>query len=287
MSNNKVQKSSLMRRNLQKFLSNRLAIVGLGIVLVLIFSSVFAPLICRYDPVYIDVSQRLQQPSFEHLLGTDNVGRDLFSRLLYGGRVSIFIGLVSALASSAVGIILGSISGYIGGKVDSIILYISEIFMSFPSMILVLVLVGFMGQGIMNLIIIFSLIGWPSTHRIVRSRILSLREELFVESCRASGIGGTSIMFNHLLPNALGPVIVGITLSTGGYVLAEAGLSFLGLGVEASVPTWGNIINAARNLRIMQNYPALWIAPGVAISLFSLGINFLGDGLRDVFDPEQ
>ena len=159
--------------------------------------------------------------------------------------------------------------------------------MSFPSMILVLVLVGFLGQGIMNLIIIFSLTGWTSSLRIIRGRILSLREELFVESCRASGIGRLSIMFNHLLPNALGPVIVAITLSTGGYVLAEAGLSFLGLGVASDVPTWGNIINAAKNLRTMQNHPALWIAPGVAISLFSLGVNFFGDGLRDVFDPEE
>lgn len=286
-SKEKIAKSSLMKRNLHKFLSNRLAIVGLSIIIILLLMSIFAPLICRYDPYLIDVSQRLQQPSFKHLLGTDNVGRDVFARLLYGGRVSIFIGIISALSTSAIGVLLGAVSGYVGGKVDSVILYISEIFMSFPSMILVLVLVGFLGQGIMNLIIIFSVTGWTSSQRIVRSRIYSLREESFVDGCRASGIGGFSIMFNHLLPNALGPVIVGITLSTGGYVLAEAGLSFIGLGVASTVPTWGNIINAARNLRIMQNYPALWIAPGIIISLFSLGINFFGDGLRDVFDPEQ
>ncbi len=280
-------KSSLMRRNLHKLLSNRLALVGLGIVLLLVVLSAFAPLFTKYDPSFIDVSQRLQKPSMEHLLGTDNVGRDLFARLLYGGRVSIFIGIVSALIAAAVGIIIGSVSGYFGGKIDMVLLYISEIVMSFPSMILVLVLVGFLGQGILNLIIIFTVVGWPSTYRIIRSRILSLREELFVESCRASGIGGASIMFNHLLPNALGPVVVIITLSTGGYVLAEAGLSFIGLGVASSVPTWGNIINAARNLRIMQNFPALWVAPGVAISLFSLGLSFFGDGLRDVFDPEE
>jgi len=211
----------------------------------------------------------------------------VFTRLLYGGRVSILIGVVSAVGASLIGVILGCISGYFGRKVDSVILFVSETFMIFPDILLIMILVGFAGRGLLNLILIFSITGWTRAQRIVRGKFLSLREEPFVESCRANGISKLSIMFKHLLPNTLGPVIVNITLLTAGYVLAEAGLSFIGLGVEPTIPTWGNIINAAKSLLVMQNHPLLWIAPGIAISLFVLGINFFGDGLRDVFDPTQ
>lgn len=281
----KVIRSSLIRRNLHKFLSNRLAIIGLLIVLSLITLSILAPLISKYDPALVNSYERFLPPSLDHILGTDNAGRDLFTRLLYGGRISIFIGVISAFGASLIGIVLGCISGYFGGRSDGAILYTSEIFMAFPQTILVLILVGFTGRGLMNIIIIFSVTGWVSAYRIVRSRIISLREESFVECCRANGVGGLSIMFSHLLPNTLGPVIVTITLQTAGYVLAEAGLSFIGLGIESTIPTWGNIINAAKSFMIIENYPAVWIAPGIAISLFVLGINFFGDGLRDVFDP--
>lgn len=284
---NRIIKSSLTRRNLQKFKAHRLAIVGLVIVMVLVLAAIFAPLITGYDPSLVNVPERLLPLSFKHLLGTDNVGRDVFSRLLYGGRISIFIGIVSSLGASIIGIILGCWSGYFRGKADSVILYIWEIFSAFPSIILILIIVGFSGRGLTNLIIIFSITGWTGVYRIVRSRILSIREEAFVECCRANGISDLSIMFKHMLPNTLGPVIVSITLQTAGYVLAEAGLSFIGLGVESSIPTWGNIINAAKSMLVIQNYPALWIAPGIAISLFVLGVNFFGDGLRDVFDPKQ
>lgn len=276
-----------MKRNLQKLMTNRLAIIGFVIVMTLVFAAVFAPFLTKYDPTFVNAAERFLPISTEHLLGTDNVGRDVFARILYGGRISLFIGIVSALGASLIGIILGCISGYFGGRTDSVILYIWEIISAFPQTILVLVMVGFAGRGLSNLIIIFSITGWTGVYRIVRSRILSIREEAFVECCRANGIGDASIMFRHMLPNTLGPVIVTITLMTAGYVLAEAGLSFIGLGVEPGIPTWGNIINAAKSLLIIQNYPALWIAPGVAISLFVLGVNFFGDGLRDVFDPKQ
>jgi len=283
----KTHRSSLARRNLQKLFSNRLAILGGVIVLALVLLSIFAPLLTPYDPAFIDPTQRLQPPSAEHLLGTDNAGRDLWARILYGGRLSITIGLVSSLSAAALGVIAGCISGYFGGKVDAVLLYISEIFSTFPQTILILIIVGFAGRSTLNMVLIFSITGWMGTHRIVRSRIISLREEAFVESCVACGIGSSSIMFRHLLPNTVGPVVVSITLSTAGYVLSESGLSFIGLGVPPEVPTWGNIINAAKSLDIMQNHPALWLAPGVAIALFVLGVNFLGDGLRDVFDTTQ
>lgn len=280
-------KSSLARRNLQKFLSNRLAVVGALIVLAMLLASICAPLLTQYDPAYINASIRLQQPSQDHLLGTDNAGRDVWARLLYGGRVSIMIGIVSACCAALIGVILGCTSGFFGGKTDAAILYVAEILSTFPQTILILLIVGFAGRSVLNLVLIFSLTGWTGTYRIVRSRIITLREEAFVESCRACGVGNLSIMFRHMLPNTIGPVIVSVTLSTAGYVLSESGLSFIGLGVPAEVPTWGTVINAAKSLNIMQNYPALWLAPGIAIALFVLGVNFFGDGLRDVFDATQ
>lgn len=284
---NEFKKSSLARRNLQKFISNKLAIFGIVMLLAMIILAFGAPLFTSHAPDFCDPSIRFQEPSSDHMLGTDAVGRDLWSRLLYGGRYSIVIGLFGALGASIIGIVLGCVGGYYGGIVDTIMLYISEIITSFPQLILVLIFVGFAGRGWMNLIIVFSVTGWTFGYRIVRSRIFSLREEAFVESCKANGIGGMSIMFRHILPNTLGPVMVNLTLMTAGYVLQEAGLSFIGLGVEAHIPTWGNIINAAKSMAVMTNYPMLWIAPGIAISLFVLGVNFFGDGLRDVYDPGQ
>jgi len=278
-------KSSLAKRNIYKFFTNKLAIFGLSIVVIMVLLSVFGPLFIPYSPTHIDPVNKFLNPSLEHFLGTDQLGRDLLSRLMYGGRVSIFVGVVSSLCAVTVGCVLGCVSGYFGGKVDSITLYISEIFMVFPQILLVLILVGFVGQSLVNLIIIFTVTGWASVHRVVRSRILSLKEETFVESCRANGIGGFSIMFRHLLPNTVGPIIVNVTLATAGFLLQESALSFLNMGVPSETPTWGNIINAAKSLNIIQNHPVMWIAPGLCICLFVLGINFFGDGLRDVLDP--
>ncbi|NLJ41163.1 MAG: ABC transporter permease [Clostridiales bacterium] len=287
MNTKKTIKSSIAKRNIQKFYTNRLALFGLIVVAILIIMSLIAPFITPHDPNYVDSYKRLQAPSSEHWLGTDNAGRDLFARLVYGGRVSILVGIASALGASIIGVILGCIAGYFGGKVDAIILYFCETFVSFPSTILVLVMVGLVGRGLSNLIIIFCVTGWMGVARIVRSKIMSLREEPFVESCIANGISGISIMFRHLLPNTLGPVIVSITLATADFVLEESALSFLGIGVPPNVATWGNIINSAKSLDIFQNHPMLWVVPGLMISLFALSVNFFGDGLRDVLDVRQ
>lgn len=278
-------KSDLAKRNLYKFMTNRLAILGLALVLLILFVSLLAPVLTPYEPNVLDTANRYQAPSREHLLGTDQLGRDLLTRLFYGGRVSIFVGFVSAVVTAALGVALGCISGYLGKRLDSVIVYISEIFTAFPQMLLIFILVGFVGQGIGNLIFIFALTGWTSIYRLVRSRIFSLKEEPFIDSCRANGISNASIMFRHMLPNTIGPVIVNVTLLTAGYLLQESALSFLNIGVPTDIPTWGNILNAAKNLNVIQNYPVMWIGPGVAISLFVLGVNFLGDGLRDVLDP--
>lgn len=284
MKHNKA-KSSLAKRNLYKFLSNRMALIGAVILFVILLCCIGAPLLTPYDPNLIDISQKGLPASSEHLLGTDRVGRDIFARILYGGRMSIFIGVTSAVGATLLGTLLGCIAGFYGGAVDRIIVYITDIFQTFPQYLLILLCVGLLGQSTINLLVIFILTGWTGVMRIVRSRILSLKQEPFVESCRANGISGGSIMFHHLLPNTMGPIIVNSTLQVAGYILSEASLSFLGMGVPDTVVTWGNIMNAAKRLDIIQTMPVLWLAPGIMICLLVLSINFFGDGLRDVLDP--
>lgn len=277
--------SSLARRNVQKFLHNRMAVAGLIVLLLILLACLCAPLLTPHDPNLIDVTQRGLPCSAEHPLGTDRVGRDLLARILYGGRMSIFIGVASAVGATLIGTVLGCISGFYGGRIDRALVYIGELFTIFPQYLLILLCVGILGQSTANLLLIFIGTGWAGMMRIVRGRILSLKQEPFVESCRVNGIGGFSIMFHHLLPNTMGPVIVNTTLQVAGYILSEASLSFLGMGVPETVVTWGNIINAAKRLDIIQTMPLLWLAPGIAICLFVLSINFFGDGLRDVLDP--
>ena len=282
-----IKKSSLAKRNIQKFYANKLAVAGLLIVSAFILLTILAPLLNTHDPSLVSPADRFKPISAEHWLGTDSGGRDVVARLLYGGRVSIFVGMLSAMGSALLGVILGCSAGYLGGKVDTVVVFLCEVFQSFPQTIIVLIFIALTGRGLNNLIIIFCFTGWMSCARLVRGKVLSLKEEPFVERCKANGVSVLSIMFRHLLPNTLGPITVSVTMGTAGFVLQEAALSFLGLGVASSIPTWGNVINAARSFDIFQNYPVLWIAPGVTISLFVLGINFFGDGLRDVFDATQ
>lgn len=284
---NKKSRNTQGMRQWKKFKRNKMAVIALILLGILIFASAFAPLLTSYGPEAISLTERTLAPSKTHLLGTDKVGRDVFTRLLYGGRISILIGLTGALGGAIIGAALGCLGGYFGGLLDRFLLRLSELFTTFPQTILVLILVAFMGQGVWNLFIVFWCTGWMGTYRMTRAKILSLREETYVLACQAFGISNRSIMFRHILPNAAGPVIVNITLSTAGYVLQESALSFLGLGVPSSTPTWGNIFNAAKALDVVQAYPWLWLAPGIAISLFVLSVNIIGDGLRDALDPNQ
>lgn len=284
---NKKSRNTQGMRQWKKFRRNKMAVIALIVLGILIFASAFAPLLTSYDPEAISLTERTLALSKTHLLGTDKVGRDVFTRLLYGGRISILIGLTGALGGAIIGAALGCLGGYFGGLLDRFLLRLSELFTTFPQTILVLILVAFMGQGVWNLFIVFWCTGWMGTYRMTRAKILSLREETYVLACQAFGISNRSIMFRHILPNAAGPVIVNITLSTAGYVLQESALSFLGLGVPSSTPTWGNIFNAAKALDVVQAYPWLWLAPGIAISLFVLSVNIIGDGLRDALDPNQ
>ncbi len=274
-------------RALRKLLNNKLAVIGIIIFSIIILSSIFAPFITKYDPLAVDMKSVLKEPSVEHILGTDKVGRDVFSRILYGGRISIFIGLGSALGCALIGVLLGCYCGYKGGIFDKIVIRLSEIFMSFPQMILVLLLVSILGQSLTNLIIIFILTGWGSVYRMTRAKILSIREEEYVQSLKAFGINDFIICYKHMLPNAIGPIVVNITLSTAMFILEEAALSFLGLGVPLEIATWGNILNASQDMFTLQNNWWLWLPVGIVISLFVMSINFVGDGLRDTTDPTQ
>ena len=278
-------KSARGSRALRKMMSNRLAMVGLAIFLVILLASIFAPVLTSQDPLKVNLKDMLQAPSAEHLFGTDRTGRDVFARVLYGGRVSILVGLGSALLAAVVGVGIGCYTGYKGGLIDMIALRASEIFMSFPQIILVLLLVSIAGQSLINLMVIFVATGWAPMYRMVRAKMMSLRVEEYVQALRSFGLPTIKICYKHILPNALGPIVVNITLTTAMFILAEAGLSFLGLGVPLSIPTWGNILNVAQDIRVLQNNWWMWLPVGAVISLFVLSVNFIGDGLRDATDP--
>ncbi len=278
-------RKGIQNRALSKMLSNKLAVIGLVFVSIVIVASIIAPLICKYDPQKVNLRMILKPPSSEHILGTDKVGRDVYARIIYGGRISILVGLGSAIGAALIGVSIGAYTGYRGGWIDSLVLRISEIVMAFPQIILVLLLVAILGQSLMNLMVIFTLTGWGGLFRMTRAQMLSLREEEYVQALQAFGLSSFRISFKHVLPNALGPIMVNITLSTAMFILQEAGLSFLGLGVPLNIPTWGNILNVAIDLRILEDFWWVWMPVAGMISFFVLGINFIGDGLRDSTDP--
>lgn len=274
-------------RAVRKMMENRLAMIGLVIFAVIVLACFLAPVIAPYNPMAQNLREMTRPPSLQHLFGTDKLGRDVFTRTLYGGRLSILIGLGSALGAAVIGVLLGCYGGYKGGWFDQIVLRLSEIFMSFPQLILVMMLGTIFGRGLWNLIFIFVLTGWGGVYRQARAKMLSLREEEYVQSMRAFGLSDFVIAYKHMLPNAIGPVVVNLTLSTAMFILDEAAMSFLGLGVPPEVATWGNILNAAQDLYVMQNYWWLWLPVGIVVSLFVISVNCIGDGLRDSTDPTQ
>ena len=279
--------TKLWKKKVRKFLNNKLAVFGLSVVLIYILLMVLSPVITPWDPLEPNFKVKLAGPSAEHLLGCDSLGRDLFSRVLYGGRTSVLIAVISSLIGSAIGTVLGAIGGYFGGIFDKLLVRLQEIVSCFPQLILVLIVVAFIGTGTWNLIIIFALTGWTGCFRLVRSEFIARKEETYVKVCEAFGMSSVKIMFSQILPAVLTTVIVQLTMNIPGYVMQEAGLSFLGFGVPMTVPTWGTMLNAAKATNILINYPHCWLVPGAAICLFVLAVNFFGDGLRDVMDPRQ
>ena len=283
----KAASSSRLKKNLRKFVNNKLAVLGLVIVVIMVVACVGA-FVLGADYRTPDMTSLKAAPDAEHLFGTDTIGRDLLSRVLVGGCYSIFIGVFCAVASNIVGAALGAAAGYFGGKVDAIIVRISELFQAFPQLVLVMMLVAILKQrGLGNLLFIFVITGWMTTFRMVRNEYMSLKGETYVKVCEAFGMSKNNIMFKQILPNVMTPIIVSVTTNVAYFILQEAALSFIGLGVSDTTPTWGNILNAAKSLTVVQNQWWIWVFPGAAISLFVLAINFLGDGLRDVLDAKQ
>lgn len=266
---------------------NKLAMMSFFMLVIIISMCIFVPIFSKYSIETYNAVERDQKPNSTHLLGTDKTGRDLFVRLFYAGRISLGLALAVVALECIAGVILGSLSGFYGGIVDIIIMRIAEIFMSFPFMIFCITIVAVFGNSIPNLIFILALLSWPSIARIVRGQILTLREMEYMEACEALGISDFRRIFKHLLPNVLAYVIVYATLGMASVILTETSLSFLGLGVSPPTPTWGNMIQEARNMLIIQNKWWYWIPPGICIFISVLCFNILGDGMRDAIDPKM
>lgn len=269
----------------RRFRRHRLAMIGAGILLVLVISAVFAPWVATHDPYAIDLRSYREGPSSAHWLGTDLAGRDMFSRLIYAGRVSLSVGLVAVSIYTAIGILLGALAGFYGGWVDSLVMRTADVFLSFPSLIIIITMASVLGPSIYNVMLAIGLLGWPPIARLLRGELLSLREREYAVAARAIGGSGKRVVFRHLFPNAMAPVIVAATFGIANAILLEAGLSFLGLGVQPPTASWGNMLTDAQSLTVLSSMPWLWVPPGVMIALAVLSINFIGDGLRDALDP--
>ncbi|RME85014.1 MAG: ABC transporter permease [Caldilineae bacterium] len=257
--------------------------VGLTVLVLLVAAAVLAPLLTPYDPVKMNLREALIAPNGAHPLGTDHLGRDMLARLLYGGRLSLVIGFLAVAIGLGAGLPLGAISGFYGGKVDMVIQRIADALLAFPSILLALSLVAVLGVGLRNVIVAVGVAAIPSFIRLVRGSVLSIREETYVEAARSVGVPQFVILYRHVLPNAMSPVIVQATLTLGSAILVAAGLGFLGLGVQPPTAEWGAMLGEGRQYIFSASYMATF--PGLAIFLAVLGFNLLGDGLRDALDP--
>lgn len=267
---------------------NRLTIIGLIIVAILLVVAIFAPWIATHDIGATDLSIRYLGPNTAHWFGTDSTGRDVFSRVVFGARISLRVGIIVVCVSVFFGTILGALAGYYGGWIDRLVSgYVFNVFLAFPGLLLAIAMVAFLGAGLNKLILALCIIGWVGYARLIRAQVLKVREYDFVQAARALGAGDLRILLIHILPNAIQPLIVQASLGMAGAVLSEASLSFLGLGVPPPAPSWGVMIEEARDLSTLQVAPHALIFPGIAIALTVLAFNFIGDGLREYLDPKQ
>jgi peptide/nickel transport system permease protein len=247
--------------------------------------ALLAPVVSRYPPDRGDLRQVDEPPSLQHWLGTDGNGRDYWSRLVYGARVSLSVGLISVSISVAIALVLGAVSGFYGGVVDMVIQRFTELVMTLPTLMIIITLVALFSPSIYNVMAAIGLVSWAGMSRLVRGQVLQLKEQAFIEAARACGTSDQRIIGLHILPNVLPYVVVAATFAVANAILVEAGLSFLGLGVQAPTATWGNMLQEAQTLDVLLTKPWRWLAPGLAISITVLSINFIGDGLRDALDP--
>ena len=282
---NEYKKKNPIAEIWRRLRKNKLAMIGLVVVVILLLITIFADVIVDYQDKAItqDIMSRLQKPSIEHPFGTDAKGRDLFARVIHGTRISLGMGIACTLISAFGGLIIGSICGYFGGKLDNIIMRIMDCFMCIPTILLALALVAAMGQNIPNLILALTISYIPSFTRLVRASVMSVAGNDYVEAARASGLGTGAIIAKYIIPNACGPIIVELTMNVASIIKAIASLSFIGLGIAPPTPEWGSMLAESREF--MRYYPYLLISPGLAIVITSLAFNLLGDGLRDALDP--
>lgn len=271
----------------RRFRRNYLAVAGAVVLLVMLVACFVWPLTGRLDPTTVHLLNTRQGPGHGHVLGTDAQGRDVLARLVYAGRVSMGVGLAAAFLAMAIGSVVGAVSGALGGWVDSLLMRIADVFLSFPPTVVVVVLAGILGPSVWMLIIGLGAFMWPISARVVRGVVLTLREREYIQASRAAGAGSWWVIRKHLLPASLSQLVVIFTLGVATCILQEAGLSFLGLGVQPPTPSWGGMLRDAQSITVISSMPWLWIPPGVAVAVTVLSVNFLGDGLRDAVDPRQ
>lgn len=280
-----IAEASLFRDGVAAFARNRVALVGLGFVVVLVVVALFIPWISPHDPYRVALDERFLPPSTTFWLGTDNFGRDVLTRILYGARISLLVGTVPSLISLVIGAAMGILSGYIGGKTDAVIMRIADMMIAFPSLLLAMVVMYTLGANLLNIFFALALVGWASVARVVRSQTLALKGKEFIEAARANGTSRTTIMLKHVFPNVIPTLIVLFSLSIPDAIMWESSLSFLGVGVQPPEASWGLLV--AKGKESLLQAPMVAIAPGVAILLTVLAFNFIGDGLRDALDPSM
>lgn len=270
-----------------RFLRHRLAVAGLLVLMCIGTVVLLAPWIAPHDPYETDYAAFSAPPSSAHPLGTDSIGRDVLARLLYGGRVSLSVGLVATSIGVLIGVPLGLLAGFRGGIVDAFIMRTADTFMSVPAIMLILVLVAVIGPNIWSVMFVLGVLGWPHFARLIRGGVLVTREREFVQAAHVIGASNLTIMFKHILPNAIAPVLVAATFRMAQAILLEASLSFLGMGVQPPQASWGNMLHDAQSITTLSQMPWMWVPPGLAIIISVLAINFVGDGLRDALDPKM
>jgi peptide/nickel transport system permease protein len=271
---------------LRRFLRHRLALFGVVIILIIALMAIFAPWIAPHNPNHVDIMSAREGPDSDHLLGSDVVGRDVLSRLIYGSRISLSVGLVAVSIYVVIGTILGCVSGFFGGWLDMFISRLIDAVLSFPVLMLILVIVGMLGPSALNIMVVLGLLGWPEVARVVRGQTLAVKEELYVLANEAAGANWKRIILTDVLPNIMSPIIVMATFGIARAILIEAGLSFLGMGVQPPTASWGNMLNDAQSLSILESMTWMWMPPGLMIFIATISINFIGDGLRDALDPK-
>jgi len=278
---------SPLRQTVRRFVRHRLAMAGLVVVVLVGLLALFAPLVAVHDPNAIDLRARNVGPTADHWFGTDRTGRDTFARVIYAGRVSLSVGIVAVAISVSIGALLGTLAGFFGGWVDSLVMRFTDVVMTFPPIVILLTLAAITGPGVGKTMLIIGLLNWPLPCRLVRAKLLTLREQEFIIAARAIGAPASRVVTRHAFPNVLDVLIVNASLGIAIAILLEAGLSFLGAGVQPPTPSWGNMLNVARNVSVLEDAPWQWMPAGGAIILVVLAVNFVGDGLRDALDPRM